>query len=53
MYGRYSAAEAQKHRADEFVQTADKNLPAFKPDPNAPFAHPFYWSPFTLIGNWQ
>jgi len=24
-----------------------------KADPNAPFAHPFYWSPFTLIGNWR
>jgi CHAT domain-containing protein len=24
----------------------------FKPDPNAPFAHPFYWAPFILMGNW-
>jgi CHAT domain-containing protein/Flp pilus assembly protein TadD len=25
----------------------------FKVDPNAPFAHPYYWAPFILIGNWQ
>lgn len=24
----------------------------FKPDPAAPFAHPFYWAPFILMGNW-
>jgi CHAT domain-containing protein/tetratricopeptide (TPR) repeat protein len=53
MYGKYSAGEAQKHRADDFVTATDQSLPKFTPDPNAPFAHPFYWSPFTLIGNWQ
>lgn len=24
-----------------------------KIDPNAPFAHPYYWSPFILMGNWR
>jgi CHAT domain-containing protein len=24
----------------------------FTIDPNAPFAHPFFWAPFILIGNW-
>ena len=28
-------------------------LHLFKPNQNAPFAHPFYWSPFILIGNWK
>ena len=27
--------------------------PAFRPDPKAPFAHPYYWAPFILIGNWR
>ncbi len=22
-------------------------------DPSHPFAHPFYWSPFVLIGHWR
>ena len=24
----------------------------FVPPPGAPFAHPFYWAPFLLMGNW-
>jgi CHAT domain-containing protein len=27
--------------------------PEWLPDPRAPFAHPFYWAPFILMGNWQ
>jgi CHAT domain-containing protein len=26
---------------------------AFRCDPNAPFSHPYFWSPFVLIGNWR
>ena len=26
-------------------------VPTFTPDPAAPFAHPYYWAPFVLIGN--
>jgi CHAT domain-containing protein len=25
----------------------------FKCDANAPFSHPYFWSPFVLIGNWR
>jgi CHAT domain-containing protein len=25
---------------------------SFKADPNAPFAHPYFWAPFILMGNW-
>jgi CHAT domain-containing protein len=24
----------------------------FTPDPGKPYAHPFYWAPFILMGNW-
>lgn len=27
--------------------------PPYKKDAAAPFAHPYYWSPFILIGNWR
>lgn len=27
--------------------------PTFKVDPKAPYAHPYYWAPFILIGNWK
>ncbi|MBS1810752.1 MAG: tetratricopeptide repeat protein [Acidobacteria bacterium] len=29
------------------------NQPVFKIDPQAPYAHPYYWAPFILIGNWK
>lgn len=32
---------------------ASKGPPAFQPDTEAPFAHPYYWAPFILIGNWR
>jgi CHAT domain-containing protein len=28
-------------------------LPPFLPEPGAPYAHPAYWAPFVLIGNWR
>jgi CHAT domain-containing protein/predicted negative regulator of RcsB-dependent stress response len=27
--------------------------PLFQKDPAKPFAHPYYWAPFVLIGNWR
>ena len=30
----------------------DRQSTAFAPDPNALYAHPFYWAPFILMGNW-
>lgn len=39
-------------RAETFtIEKKDAKL--FVPDPKRPFAHPFYWSPFVLIGNWR
>ncbi|HEX4945127.1 MAG TPA: CHAT domain-containing protein [Blastocatellia bacterium] len=39
----------------EIVHETDKasNLPKFKLDPKKPYAHPYYWAPFILIGNWK
>jgi CHAT domain-containing protein/Tfp pilus assembly protein PilF len=27
-------------------------IPRFREDPRAPYAHPYYWAPFFLMGNW-
>ncbi len=48
------AQDAEKHRSDAVRFGASANdYPKFTKDENAPFAHPFYWSPFILSGNWQ
>ncbi|HUR96750.1 MAG TPA: tetratricopeptide repeat protein [Pyrinomonadaceae bacterium] len=38
-------------RAETFAGGLKQN--EFKCDPNAPFSHPYFWSPFVLIGNWR
>ncbi|MBX7173265.1 MAG: CHAT domain-containing protein [Pyrinomonadaceae bacterium] len=54
IYGKYSAEELQKKRSDLAGQISDdSNQTPFQKDENRPFAHPFYWSPFVLMGNWQ
>jgi CHAT domain-containing protein len=45
--GDSSKAERGLTRASDSGATGN-----FKVDPNAPFAHPFYWAPFILMGNW-
>jgi CHAT domain-containing protein/Tfp pilus assembly protein PilF len=43
----------QGTRAEEFAAGVRANLPPYVKDPRRPFAHPFYWAPFVLIGNWR
>jgi len=31
---------------------ASVEAPRFALDPQAPYAHPYYWAPFFLMGNW-
>ena len=44
-------------RGIDLVQAGSRTtlgvLPRFTPDLQAPYAHPFYWAPFLLIGNWR
>lgn len=39
-------------RAD-LIYASEKDAPPFKKDVKKPFAHPYYWSPFVLVGNWK
>lgn len=32
--------------------TRGRQRKRFRADPDAPFAHPFFWAPFILMGNW-
>jgi CHAT domain-containing protein len=49
--------DASKQRRDssraETVYVLEKEAPLFKHNAKKPFAHPYYWSPFVLFGNWQ
>ena len=53
--GKYKTYENANSNRSELVNlTGEKSdQPVFKIDKNAPFAHPYYWSPFVLIGNWK
>lgn len=55
LYGKYSPAQATEKNRSEAVRfgASAKTMPKFTKDEKAPFAHPFYWSPFVLIGNWR
>jgi CHAT domain-containing protein/tetratricopeptide (TPR) repeat protein len=39
--------------ASETIRVDEKHAPLFRRDEKKPFAHPYYWAPFILIGNWK
>ncbi len=46
-------ASGDRRSSETVVEAGKPELPAYKPDPRAPFSHPYYWAPFILIGNWR
>ena len=44
---------ASRQIIHEDAKPDETKRPLFKPDPKAPFAHPYYWAPFIMIGNWK
>ena len=50
-----SSAPSKANRAKraKVAGAANMDLPLFATDPKAPYAHPYYWAPFVLIGNPQ
>jgi CHAT domain-containing protein/Tfp pilus assembly protein PilF len=47
-----SSSGARRGAARLPGQPVAENAPAFEPPPGAPFAHPYFWAPFILMGNW-
>jgi CHAT domain-containing protein/tetratricopeptide (TPR) repeat protein len=35
------------------IMNSVPNAPQYPYDPKRPYAHPYYWAPFILIGNWR
>lgn len=56
-YKENSSASRRKPLNEEDIAASIKiektKLRLYKSPKNAPFAHPFYWSPFVLFGNWK
>lgn len=53
--GKLQLPPGERRRSAKAVK-AQANLagtPAFPFDKSKPYAHPYYWSPFVLIGNWR
>jgi CHAT domain-containing protein len=48
-----TAQSTNRQITHEEAKPDETRRPLFKPDPKAPFAHPYYWAPFILIGNWK
>jgi len=50
-----NARENDERNRSPHVMAGDrsKGLLPYKKNPSAPFAHPHYWAPFILIGNWK
>ena len=44
-------SKANRAKWAKIAGAANTTLPLFTADPKAPYAHPFYWAPFVLIGN--
>jgi CHAT domain-containing protein/Tfp pilus assembly protein PilF len=53
MYGKYKATDGNTRRDGVEVILDGDTRREFIRDANAPYAHPYFWSPFVLIGNWR
>lgn len=54
--GKLNKENTRITRSEPLATDKDKNefsLTRYKEDEKKPFAHPYYWSPFVLIGNWR
>ena len=52
--GEITETGSKEIRSDVIDLSDNKyKLTPYKKDEKKPFAHPFYWSPFILIGNWR
>lgn len=50
--GAHAAPAAANAQISGGLVRPSANTPPFESDPKAPFAHPYFWAPFILMGNW-
>ncbi|HOQ42877.1 MAG TPA: CHAT domain-containing protein [Smithellaceae bacterium] len=51
----FDSTSTRSSQANRYTDMADSNteLYDFERDEDKPFAHPYFWAPFILIGNWK
>jgi CHAT domain-containing protein len=50
---RMGPEQANATRSEPLDKTSAQTAKRFDKDPTRPYAHPYYWAPFILIGNWR
>ena len=53
MRGANAESGPKPPRGELFTNESQAAGPPFEVDKNAPYAHPYYWAPFILFGNWR
>jgi CHAT domain-containing protein len=54
LQGEYKAGEIPMWRRGLRISKVEGNqAPSFERDNKARYAHPYFWSPFVLMGNWR
>jgi CHAT domain-containing protein len=53
LHGAADAGGASSERGAHSLAPLASKADTFHVDPAAPFAHPYFWAPFILIGNWR
>ncbi len=48
-----TTSEVDRKIVQEEEKTVAANRPLLKSDAKRPYAYPYYWAPFILIGNWR
>ncbi|MCU1263980.1 MAG: hypothetical protein JWM21_298 [Acidobacteria bacterium] len=51
--GKLRPLKTTRQQRAELITTESSRALKFPFDPEKPYAHPFYWAPFVLIGNWK
>lgn len=51
--GELKPSEEYTKKLDDYYKALSSKDKTFKFDKNTPFSHPYFWSPFVLIGNWR
>jgi CHAT domain-containing protein len=52
LQGKHAQTETRSKAERGLVRTVTSDGERYAPDADAPYAHPYFWAPFILMGNW-